>query len=138
MTKWLSLSSVFLILLSLLLWFFNAAPLQRDTPRNLPWILPDYRLAKTHWEVGIDGRIHTRVEHFFLENISPQMVAWFYQQLPISTVQLQGVTYPLYHIFHPTEHGVIGVKVWIFKGEVFEKPEIKPVAEKEAAAGGAR
>jgi small subunit ribosomal protein S3 len=37
-----------------------------------------------------------------------------------------------------TTYGVIGVKVWIFKGEVFEKPEIKPVAEKETAAGGAR
>jgi small subunit ribosomal protein S3 len=37
-----------------------------------------------------------------------------------------------------TTYGVIGVKVWIFKGEVFEKPEVKPVAEKEAAAGGAR
>jgi len=37
-----------------------------------------------------------------------------------------------------TTYGVIGVKVWIFKGEVFEKPEIKPAAEKEKAAGGAR
>lgn len=37
-----------------------------------------------------------------------------------------------------TTYGVIGVKVWIFKGEVFEKPEIKPAAEKETAAGGAR
>jgi small subunit ribosomal protein S3 len=37
-----------------------------------------------------------------------------------------------------TTYGVIGVKVWIFKGEIFEKPEIKPAAEKDAAAGGAR
>ena len=35
-----------------------------------------------------------------------------------------------------TTYGVIGVKVWIFKGEVFEKPEIVQVDEKEAAAGG--
>jgi small subunit ribosomal protein S3 len=33
-----------------------------------------------------------------------------------------------------TTYGVIGVKVWIFKGEVFEKPEPPPVEEKEAAA----
>jgi small subunit ribosomal protein S3 len=36
-----------------------------------------------------------------------------------------------------TTYGVIGVKVWIFKGEIFEKPEIVQTEEKEAAAGGA-
>ena len=34
-----------------------------------------------------------------------------------------------------TTYGVIGVKVWIFKGEVFDKPEVAPAEEKEAAAG---
>src|SRR6201985_1799295 len=34
-----------------------------------------------------------------------------------------------------TTYGVIGVKVWIFKGEVFEEPEVEqPEAETEAAA----
>lgn len=104
------MSGVLLVIIALLLWSLSAEPLQRDTPRNLPWKLPDYRLANTHWEVGEDGRIQAHVEHFFLAGISPEMVAWFYQQLPISTVELQGVTYPLYHIFHPTEHGNIGVQ----------------------------
>ena len=36
-----------------------------------------------------------------------------------------------------TTYGVIGVKVWIFKGEIFDRPEAAPVEEKEAAAGGA-
>ena len=36
-----------------------------------------------------------------------------------------------------TTYGVIGVKVWIFKGEVFDEPEQPPAEEKEAAAGGA-
>jgi len=35
-----------------------------------------------------------------------------------------------------TTYGVIGVKVWIFKGEVFEKPETTVAEEKEAAPGG--
>jgi small subunit ribosomal protein S3 len=35
-----------------------------------------------------------------------------------------------------TTYGVIGVKVWIFKGEVFEKPEVQ-VADAPEAAGGA-
>jgi len=34
-----------------------------------------------------------------------------------------------------TTYGVIGVKVWIFKGEVFEKPEAVAVEPAEAAAG---
>ncbi len=36
-----------------------------------------------------------------------------------------------------TTYGVIGVKVWIFKGEIFDKPEAK-TAESAEAAGGAR
>ena len=34
-----------------------------------------------------------------------------------------------------TTYGVIGVKVWIFKGEVFDKPEAVPAESAEAAAG---
>jgi len=33
-----------------------------------------------------------------------------------------------------TTYGVIGVKVWIFKGEVFDKSELEQAAEGEAAA----
>lgn len=36
-----------------------------------------------------------------------------------------------------TTYGVIGVKVWIFKGEVFEKPKVEVVAEGEAAQAAA-
>jgi small subunit ribosomal protein S3 len=35
-----------------------------------------------------------------------------------------------------TTYGVIGVKVWIFKGEIFETVEESEVAEAEAAAAG--
>ena len=33
-----------------------------------------------------------------------------------------------------TTYGVIGVKVWIFKGEIFDKPEAAPAEAPEAAA----
>jgi small subunit ribosomal protein S3 len=33
-----------------------------------------------------------------------------------------------------TTYGVIGVKVWIFKGEVFDRPEAGPVEAEAAAA----
>ena len=98
-----------LVVAAAALWLLAPAPLYRDPPRNLPWQLPDYRTAKTHWEVAADGRIHASVEHFFLRDITPAMIAWFYQVLPISTVELDGTTLPLYHIFHPTEHGRIRV-----------------------------
>jgi small subunit ribosomal protein S3 len=35
-----------------------------------------------------------------------------------------------------TTYGVIGVKVWIFKGEIFDKPETPAAEAPEAAAGG--
>jgi len=34
-----------------------------------------------------------------------------------------------------TTYGVIGVKVWIFKGEVFDKPEVEAAEPAEATAG---
>lgn len=37
-----------------------------------------------------------------------------------------------------TTYGVIGVKVWIFKGEIFDRPLAETAEEKEMAAGGAR
>jgi small subunit ribosomal protein S3 len=36
-----------------------------------------------------------------------------------------------------TTYGVIGVKVWIFKGEVFEKPKVEAIVEADAAAAAA-
>jgi small subunit ribosomal protein S3 len=36
-----------------------------------------------------------------------------------------------------TTYGVIGVKVWIFKGEVFEKPKVEVVADGEPAQAAA-
>jgi small subunit ribosomal protein S3 len=37
-----------------------------------------------------------------------------------------------------TTYGVIGVKVWIFKGEIFEKPNVAVAADVPEAAGGAQ
>jgi small subunit ribosomal protein S3 len=38
-----------------------------------------------------------------------------------------------------TTYGVIGIKVWIFKGEVFDQPEMEAAeAEAEAAAATGR
>lgn len=106
---WRGLAVAGVALAAVLLWLRLPGPIERDPPRDLPWQLPDYRDARMQWVVGDDGLIRAGVEHFFLEDITPAMVAWFYHVLPISTVELAGVTYPLYHLFHPTEHGRIRV-----------------------------
>ena len=36
-----------------------------------------------------------------------------------------------------TTYGVIGVKVWIFKGEIFEKPKVEAIVEADAAQAAA-
>lgn len=87
----------------------SPAAITRDAPRELPWTMPDFRAAKSGWEIGEHGRIHAWVEHFFLPDISPAMVSWFYRYLPISTLNVRGRDYPLYHFFHPTEHGTLRV-----------------------------
>ena len=108
MVKWI-VTILILCALALAVPLLAPEPIVRDAARDLPWTLPDYRLATTHWEIGEDGRIYAEVEHFFLRDITPEMVSWFYRHLPISTIEYQGTTYPLYHIFHPTEHGTLRV-----------------------------
>ena len=97
-------------LLALGAWILSPGPIVRDPPRNVPWVLPDHRLAKKQVEYLESGALSIRVEHALLPGVSPQMLAWFYRQLPISTMEYQGVTRPLYHFFHPSEHGEIWVE----------------------------
>ena len=55
--------------------------------------------------------------------------------IPLSTLQAN-VEYAVAH--SSTTYGVIGVKVWIFKGEVFDKEELsKPPVDTETAAADA-
>ncbi len=99
-----------LLLLVAILWFKPPGQFPHDTPRDLPWQLPDYTQAKTQYKILDDGRIQIDIEHLPLVGVSPEMVSYFYKVLPISTVNLNGVEYPLYHLFHPSEHGKIEVK----------------------------
>jgi len=101
---------LFASLLITLLWFIPPPNFEHDSPRQLPWTLPDYKQAKTTVKVLNDGRIKLSIEHLPLIGIEPKMIAWFYKNLPISTVEISDLNYPWYHIFHPSEHGLISVK----------------------------
>jgi len=98
-----------LLLVITVFWLLNPEPLKRDPPRPVPWNLPDHRLAKKQVEYTAEGTLKIQVDHALLPGVTPAMVAWFYRILPISTLEYQGVTYPLYHFFHPTEHGTIWI-----------------------------
>jgi hypothetical protein len=80
-----------------------------DTPRQLPWTEIDISQASHELSVLDNGQIQLVIKHQPLINITPEMVSWFYRNLPISKIQYQGNTLPWYHIFHPTEHGQIEV-----------------------------
>jgi len=82
---------------------------KHDPPRQIPWPLPDATGAVTSHEILPDGRIHLRIQHHPLPGVTPEMLAWFYRVLPISQVEFDGALRPLYHLFHPTEHG----RIWI-------------------------
>jgi len=59
---------------------------------------------------------------------------WYHEgRVPLHTLRAD-IDYGLAEA--QTTYGVIGVKVWIFKGEVFDKPEVQVAEAPEAAAGG--
>jgi hypothetical protein len=94
-----------------LVWFVlrPASGYAHDPPRRIPWPLPDARLAATAHTILPDGRIYLAIEHRPLPGVSPEMLAWWYRVLPLSQVEFDGALRPMYHLFHPTEHG----RIWI-------------------------
>ena len=90
-------------------WFLPQSRVYHDPPRSLPWPVPDHRLAEKSYTYLADGRIRVIARHLPLPGVTPAMLAWFYQQLPVATVELDGISYPLYHLFHATEHGQLWV-----------------------------
>lgn len=82
---------------------------ERDPPRDFAWPPLDLSTANVQHEVLDDGRLHLRIEHVPLPGITPEMLRWWYEVLPVSEVVVAGKTYPFYHLFHLTEHG----RVWL-------------------------
>jgi hypothetical protein len=82
---------------------------KHDPPRNLPWPLREVSPGQARHEVLPDGRIHLTIEHRPLPGVTPEMLAWWYRVLPLGQVEFGGTMHPLYHLFHPFEHG----RIWI-------------------------
>jgi len=58
---------------------------------------------------GAAGWTPSEITHLPLIGIRPEMLAWWYQKLPVSSIDIHGIRYTLYHVFHPSEHGRIRV-----------------------------
>jgi outer membrane protein assembly factor BamB len=93
---------------------------RHDAPRRLPWPLPDASEAVTAHEILPDGRIHLTIGHRPLRGVTPGMLAWWYRVLPISEVEFDGAVRPMYHLFHPTEHG----RIWVEAPATDGKPGV--------------
>lgn len=95
--------------LAISLFLAGCGSFAHDTPRKFPWQVPDFKEASYTHRTLPDGRIHLQITHLPLDGITPEMLAWWYQVLPVSTVQIGDTTYPFYHLFHLSEHG----RVWV-------------------------
>jgi hypothetical protein len=51
-----------------------------------------------------DGRVRFRIEHDLIRGVTPEMLMWFYENFPTAEVEVGGVVYPLYRIWHPSDH----------------------------------
>jgi hypothetical protein len=91
-----------------------------DAPRRIPWPLPDASQAATAHAILPDGRIYLAIEHRPLPGVTPEMLAWWYRVLPLSQVEFDGALRPMYHLFHPTEHG----RIWIEQAAADGQPGV--------------
>lgn len=85
------------------------ADFPHQKPIKLPWLLTDTSLAQTNYKYLENGQILITITHVPLISITPQMLTWFYRNLPISTVQIGQETLSWYQIFHQSEHKSINI-----------------------------
>jgi hypothetical protein len=78
-------------------------------PRDFPWPLTPFRDEMYSATIRQDGKLEILLQHDVLPEVTPAMLAWWYQQLPLGAYQTGDKTYTYYHLFHPSEHGVIEV-----------------------------
>lgn len=106
----------------LLLLGFLLKPLPKfDQPKaiQLPWSLTSNNKVETHYQYLDNGQILIEITNIELIKITPQMLHWFYRNLPASRVkisptpilneQVKQQSLSWFQIFHQPEHGDIQV-----------------------------
>src|SRR6185369_15268054 len=72
-------------------------------PRPIPWTMKRVESAETEMRLLPDGRLHLHIRHEVLRGVTPAMLVWWFQHLE-GTIELQGRSWPRYHIWHPVDH----------------------------------
>lgn len=76
-----------------------------EPARPAMWSYPSVDEATYTYWLDNAGKLRLHLVHPVLHGVTPEMVAWWYQNLAIGETEIDGVTYPYYHLFHLTEHG---------------------------------
>jgi DAPG hydrolase PhiG domain len=72
-------------------------------PLDVSWSPKSLTGAQSGSRVLADGRIQYWIEHEVLRGVTPQMLAWWFQNLE-GDVQFAGKTYNRYRLWHPEDH----------------------------------
>ncbi len=78
-------------------------------PRDFSWPLAPLLEGMYSTTIRPDGKLEIALQHAPLPGVTPEMLAWWYQQLPLGHHTIDAETYTYYHLFHASEHGVIKV-----------------------------
>ena len=87
----------------------------RSKPKQLPWgsqgtaSIAAKTNIQTNYQYLDNGQLLIEISHAPLIDITPKMLHWFYQHLPVSSVQLGSQTIPWYQILHTYEHNLMTV-----------------------------
>jgi hypothetical protein len=103
---------IFTYLVLLLVIGFLVKPMSdfpHHTPIKLPWQIQGTNLAQINYQYLDNGQILISITHVPLIDITPEMLTWFYKNLPVSSVQIGQEIFPWYQIFHPSEHQSINI-----------------------------
>jgi len=121
--------SVGLVATAITVLFFLPRPeFELAKPRDFGWPLTSLRDDMYRVQIRPGGKLEIVLQHDLLPGITPSMLAWWYQQLPLRTYTAGATTHSYYHLFHPSEHGVIkvleqGDKPGISKGALITRRE---------------
>lgn len=86
-----------------------AEPPERGPEVPVAFTMKDVSTANTTVSSLPDGRVQIRIEHDLIRGVTPEMLMWFYENVPTAKVEVGGRLYPLYHIWHPGDHVSVAV-----------------------------
>lgn len=72
-------------------------------PRPIDWAMKPLSSAKIAEHTLLDGRLVLQIQHDLLRGVTPPMLVWWWRNIE-GDIELNGVIYPRYLIWHPIDH----------------------------------